>query len=130
MRAVRVLLLCGLGMLDAAGCDGGMTPPAVRTVTVTPGRPAQPDSTVPSESAMRSSSPARVFNTGNMESAIGRLLTDTYKLQDVGAVSCPGQQPVVDGSRFQCTVDVAGTTKHVTITVSGEDGNYKVGPPE
>ena len=127
MRAVRVLLLCGLGMLAAAGCDSGTPPPPVHTVTVTPNSPAEPG--VASSSAPSSSSAMRVFDSRVMASAVTRLLTTDYKVANVGAVSCPDRQPVADGSRFQCTVDIAGTTKHVPITVTGADGNYRVDPP-
>ncbi|MFD2468760.1 DUF4333 domain-containing protein [Amycolatopsis silviterrae] len=127
MRAVRVLLLCGLGILAAAGCDSGTPPPAVHTVTVTPSSPAQPG--VAPSSAPESSAAMRVFDSRAMASAVTRLLTTDYKMTDVGKVSCPDRQPVADGSRFQCTVDIAGTTKHVPITVTGADGKYKVDPP-
>ncbi|GAB3349753.1 DUF4333 domain-containing protein [Amycolatopsis echigonensis] len=128
MRAVRVLLLCGLGMLGAAGCDSGTPPPAVHTVTVTPSSSAQPSTAL--SSVPSSSSATRVFDSRAMASAVTRLLTTDYKLAHVGAVSCPDRQPVADGSRFQCTVDIAGTTKHVPITVTGADGNYRVDPPQ
>ncbi|WP_409180503.1 DUF4333 domain-containing protein [Amycolatopsis sp. VS8301801F10] len=128
MRAVRVLLLCGLGMLAAAGCDSGTPPAPVHTVTVTPNSPAQPG--VASSSAPSSSSAMRVFDSRVMASAVTRLLADDYKLANVGTVSCPDRQPVADGSRFQCTVDIAGTTKHVPITVTGADGKYRVDPPQ
>ncbi|ATY12208.1 DUF4333 domain-containing protein [Amycolatopsis sp. AA4] len=128
MRAVRVLLLCGLGMLAAAGCDSGTPAPPVHTVTVTPNSPAQPG--VASSSAPSSSSAMRVFDSRVMASAVTRLLTDDYKMANVGAVTCPDRQPVADGSRFQCTVDIAGKTKHVPITVTGADGNYRVDPPQ
>ncbi|WP_336158803.1 DUF4333 domain-containing protein [Amycolatopsis sp. VC5-11] len=130
MRAVRVLLLCGLGMLAAAGCDSGTPPPPARTVTVTPDSPAEPGVASSSAAAPSSSSAMRVFDSRVMATAVTRLLTTDYKLADVGAVSCPDRQPVADGSRFQCTVDIAGTTKHVPITVTGADGKYRVDPPQ
>ncbi|WP_063695844.1 DUF4333 domain-containing protein [Amycolatopsis orientalis] len=129
MRAVRVLLLCGLGMVAAAGCDNGTPPPPVRTVTVTPSSPAQQPG-VESSPAPSPTSAMRVFDSRMMASAVTRLLTDDYKMANVGAVSCPDRQPVADGSRFQCTVDIAGTTKHVPITVTGTDGKYRVDPPQ
>ncbi|WP_063739982.1 DUF4333 domain-containing protein [Amycolatopsis jejuensis] len=126
MRAVRVLLLCGMGLLGAAGCDSGTPPPVVQTVTVTPS--SSPAST--SAPVTRASEPARVFDARAMASAVTRILTTTYKLQHVGTVSCPDRQPVADGSQFQCTVDIGGTKKRVPITVTGTGGEYRVDAPQ
>jgi len=130
MRAVRVLLLCGIGLLAAAGCDSGTPAPAVRTVTVTP----SPSAPAPSSSLSSSSSgsavvPARVFDARTMEASVGRLLADTYKIANVGTIACPDRQPVADGTKFQCTATIAGAPKQVPITVTGATGEYKVDPP-
>jgi hypothetical protein len=49
--------------------------------------------------------------------------------QTVTAVSCPANQPVNAGDRFDCTVTVDGSQKKVTITVQDSTGDYEVGQP-
>ncbi|WP_020659705.1 DUF4333 domain-containing protein [Amycolatopsis benzoatilytica] len=128
MRAVG-LLLCGLGMLVVAGCDSATPAPSVQTVTVTPSA-SPPASSSPSSSGPSSGQPpARVFDARTMESSVRRLLAETYQVQGIGAVVCPDRQPVADGAKFQCTVDIAGARKHVPIAVTGTSGEYKVDPP-
>ena len=127
MRAVR-LLLCGTGLLALAGCGSGTPAPPAHTVTVTPSSSAPASSSL-SSGPPSSRLPARVFDARTMESSVRKLLLDTYKIANVGAVSCPPAQPVADGTKFQCTVDIAGAQKHVPIAVTGAAGEYKVDPP-
>ena len=58
-----------------------------------------------------------------------------YGIADVSNVSCPADQSVVKGTTFDCTADIDGESKTVTITVTGDEkndaekGNYTVGLP-
>ncbi|HWD02471.1 MAG TPA: DUF4333 domain-containing protein [Amycolatopsis sp.] len=129
MRTVAVLGLCGLGLLLATSCSTTPAPaPPVKTVTVTP-RTTPPPSGAGS-GAPRTTGPGRVFDAEAMDAAVAKILTGTYGLRDVGAVSCPDRQAVTDGSEFQCTVEIAGELKRVPITVTGTDGDYRVDPPK
>ncbi|GAA4534767.1 hypothetical protein GCM10023192_30290 [Amycolatopsis samaneae] len=58
-----------------------------------------------------------------------KILTETYKLKNVGEVGCPPGQPVTDGERFTCSVRIGGTAKEVPITVTGGEGQYRVDAP-
>jgi hypothetical protein len=118
MRAVRVLGLCVVGLLAAAGCDAGP-------------KPGQPERTTSGHSSPASSSapPVRVFDAKAMNDGVAKVLTESYGLHNLGEVTCPDRQPVADGNRFQCTVDVAGERKHVPITVTGTGGQYRVDAP-
>ncbi|OLT46748.1 hypothetical protein BJF85_15845 [Saccharomonospora sp. CUA-673] len=62
-----------------------------------------------------------------MNDDVHNVLVEHYRLDDVGAVSCPGNRPVEVESTFACYVEVAGEQRKVTITVTGEDGSYEVG---
>jgi hypothetical protein len=64
-----------------------------------------------------------------MQADVAKVLTDTYKLKDVGTVVCPANQVVKDGTAFTCTVPIAGKEKKVPITVTGSDGQYRVDAP-
>ncbi|MGW4486234.1 DUF4333 domain-containing protein [Amycolatopsis sp. NPDC004368] len=138
MRAVTVLGLCGLGLLLTTSCSPRADPAAsVTTVTVTPtpttsagGTPNSADGPGSSGATPASATgPGRVFDAKAMDTGVAKILTDTYKIADVGDVSCPDRQGVTDGSTFQCVVDIAGVPKHVPITVTGTDGDYTVDPP-
>lgn len=64
-----------------------------------------------------------------MQADVRKILTETYRLNEVGDVLCPSNQTVKDRSTFTCTVQVGGQGKTVTITVTGDDGRYEVGAP-
>ena len=71
----------------------------------------------------------QVFNNTQMQTDVQKLLTDTYKIEGVTAVSCPADQKVSDGAKFDCTATVGGKQQKVPITVKGDSGNYEVSPP-
>jgi hypothetical protein len=93
----------------------------VRTVTVAPTTASTPSPT--------STAVARVFDPAAMDSAVRKILTETYRFTDVGTVTCPSGRPVADGATFTCAVQIAGAAKQVPITVTGTDGRYRVDPP-
>lgn len=69
----------------------------------------------------------KVFDSAEMQSSVQQVLTESYRVEGVESVTCPSGQQVVVDSRFDCSVIVAGETKHVTITVKSVDGKYEVG---
>ncbi|WP_158847665.1 DUF4333 domain-containing protein [Saccharothrix deserti] len=88
------------------------TATVVSTVTATPQRPTR-----------------KAFRADVMERGVTGVLRDDYKIADVEAVECPRNQPVVPDTSFECTAQIGGRAKAVTITVMTEDGEYEVGQP-
>ena len=71
----------------------------------------------------------QVFNNTQMQTDVQKLLTETYKIDGITAVSCPADQKVTDGAKFECTATIGGKQQKVPITVKGDSGNYEVSPP-
>ncbi|MET8854229.1 DUF4333 domain-containing protein [Amycolatopsis sp. NPDC004625] len=71
----------------------------------------------------------QVFNNTQMQTDVQKLLTETYKIEGVTGVTCPAEQKVADGAKFECTATIAGKPQQVPITVKGDGGNYEVSPP-
>ncbi|MEC3979363.1 DUF4333 domain-containing protein [Amycolatopsis sp. H20-H5] len=70
-----------------------------------------------------------VFNNTQMQTDVQKVLTTDYKIEGVTGVTCPAEQEVKDGAKFECTATVAGKQQQVPITVKGTGGNYEVAPP-
>lgn len=108
--------LAALGTVLVTGCSGGAEPapgPLTDTSTSTGLGPAQ-----------------RIFDTIALQNGVKQVLTQSYQLADVGAVHCPSQQEVQVGISFDCTVELGGRTKSVTLTVKSADGTYEVSQPK
>ncbi|WP_037319774.1 DUF4333 domain-containing protein [Amycolatopsis orientalis] len=71
----------------------------------------------------------QVFNNTQMQTDVQKLLTETYQIPNVSAVSCPAGKEVKDGVKFTCTATIDGKPQEVPITVKGDTGNYEVSPP-
>lgn len=71
-----------------------------------------------------------VFDASSVQKGVEQTLTDSYGINGVSGVSCPGGQPVEPGSSFQCQVQVDGQSKTVTVTVKNAEGVYEVGHPK
>ncbi|MFJ9786898.1 DUF4333 domain-containing protein [Amycolatopsis sp. NPDC101161] len=71
----------------------------------------------------------QVFNNTQMQTDVQKLLTETYKIDGVTGVTCPADQKVEDGAKFECTATIAGKPTQIPITVKGDGGNYEVSPP-
>ena len=71
----------------------------------------------------------QVFNNTQMQTDVQKLLTETYKIDGVTGVTCPAEQKVQDGAKFDCTATIAGKPVQIPITVKGDGGNYEVSPP-
>ncbi|MFD5090129.1 DUF4333 domain-containing protein [Amycolatopsis thailandensis] len=71
----------------------------------------------------------QVFNNTQMQTDVQKLLTETYGIKEISAVTCPSGQEVKDGVKFTCTATIEGKPQEVPITVKGDSGNYEVSPP-
>ncbi len=98
------------------------------STTATPSGTAPPSA---GESARTGAAPVtKVFDEASMRRSVRSMLTDSYDLSDVASVTCPSEQPVEAGARFDCTAVVDGEPHLVPITVRDDDGRYEVGYPE
>lgn len=71
----------------------------------------------------------RVFDTAAVQQGVLSVLRDDYQL-DADLVTCPPGRMVTVGSRFSCSVQVAGVPRTVTVTVLSPDGRFEVGRPQ
>lgn len=67
------------------------------------------------------------------DDGVKSILVDHYKMTDVESVSCPADQEVKQGNKFQCKVKVGGEDPKeltVEITITDDEGQYQVALPE
>ncbi len=67
------------------------------------------------------------------EDGVKKILVNDYKVPNIQSVSCPADQEVKQGNKFQCTVKVGGNEPKdltVEITVTSNDGQYQVALPQ
>ncbi|WP_258348476.1 DUF4333 domain-containing protein [Saccharopolyspora gregorii] len=69
------------------------------------------------------------FDPESVQQGVAQTLRDSYHLGTVESVSCPAEQQVVPGNRFDCQVTLGGGTKPVSVTVRDASGTYEVGYP-
>jgi hypothetical protein len=77
----------------------------------------------------------KVFDQASLQGDDGvkRILVNDYKVENIESVSCPADQEVKQGNKFECTVKVGGDEPKeltVNITVTNDDGEYQVALPE
>lgn len=77
----------------------------------------------------------KVFDQAALQGDQGvkKVLENDYKVQNIESVSCPADQEVKQGNKFQCTVKTGGDDPKeltVQITVTSDDGQYQVALPE
>lgn len=65
----------------------------------------------------------------SLQDGVSRVLNENYGEPDVKNVSCPSGQPVENGTTFDCTVQVGGQPKKVTVRVLNDKPEYSVGAP-
>jgi hypothetical protein len=70
-----------------------------------------------------------VLDSEALRDGIATVLRDSYGEQSVGNVNCPEDQQITAGHTFDCTVDVAGKPKTVSIRVLNDKPQYEVGAP-
>lgn len=71
-----------------------------------------------------------VLDPQSVEQGVARVLRDSFGEHDVSNVQCPGGQQIEAGHTFECSVDISGRTKTVSIRVLNEKPEYEVGAPE
>jgi hypothetical protein len=75
----------------------------------------------------------KVFDERQVTAGVTSVLTGAaptgYGLTGVSDVSCPSGQEVKAGTSFQCTLNLNGAPKPVTVEVKNDDGLYQVNPP-
>ncbi|WP_227982440.1 DUF4333 domain-containing protein [Nocardia spumae] len=64
-----------------------------------------------------------------VQDGVQKVLKDSYGIDDVESVSCPSGQKVSVGGTFDCTLEVGGEQKKVTVKITKDDGTYEVGRP-
>jgi len=77
----------------------------------------------------------KVFDKAALEGDQGvkKVLVNDYKVEDIESVTCPADQEVKQGNKFQCKVKVGGNDPKeltVQITVTSDDGLYQVALPQ
>jgi hypothetical protein len=77
----------------------------------------------------------KVFDQAALQGDEGvkKVLVNDYKVENIESVSCPADQEVKQGNKFQCTVKQGGDDPKdltVQITVTSDDGEYQVALPE
>lgn len=70
-----------------------------------------------------------VLDPTSVEQGVVRVLRDSYGEHDVSAARCPANQEVTTGHTFECSVEVAGQTRTVTIRVLNDKPEFEVGTP-
>lgn len=70
-----------------------------------------------------------VFDAGSVQQGVQQTLRDSYHLGTVESVRCPAGQVVEPGRRFDCSVQLGGARKSVSVTVRDSSGIYEVGYP-
>lgn len=64
-----------------------------------------------------------------LQDGVSRVLGDSYGEPDVKNVECPSGRAAQNGTTFDCTVDVGGQPKKVTVRVLNDKPEYSVGAP-
>ncbi|PRX43980.1 uncharacterized protein DUF4333 [Prauserella shujinwangii] len=70
-----------------------------------------------------------VLDAGSVERGVAQVLRDSYGEHDVRAVQCPDGQPIETGHTFDCSVEVAGKPRTVSIRVLNDQPEFEVGAP-
>jgi hypothetical protein len=68
------------------------------------------------------------------DDGVKKILVDEYKVENVESVTCPADQEVKQGNKFDCQVKIGGDEpKEVTVTITvtnEENAEYQVSLPE
>lgn len=72
---------------------------------------------------------SKVFDTAAVQTGVQKILTDSYGVKDVTAVTCGRNIAVTAGNTFTCDATIAGKPARVPVRITSNDGNYEVGRP-
>ena len=63
------------------------------------------------------------------EAGVEEIVTGTYGASSVSDVSCPSGKSIEKGASFDCSLQVDGIARTVTLTFTDDDGTYEVSRP-
>jgi hypothetical protein len=73
--------------------------------------------------------PGNTLEQKSLQDGVSKVLTESYGEHDVRAVQCPDGQEIKTGITFDCSADVGGQPKKVTVRVLNTNPEYEVGAP-
>ncbi|WP_181777123.1 DUF4333 domain-containing protein [Amycolatopsis pittospori] len=65
----------------------------------------------------------------SVQDGVVRVLNESYGEPDVKNVQCPSGQPVENGTTFDCSIQLSGQQKKVTVRVLNTTPEFEVGAP-
>ncbi|AUI63324.1 DUF4333 domain-containing protein [Amycolatopsis sp. BJA-103] len=65
----------------------------------------------------------------SVQDGVVRVLNEHYGEPDVKNAECPSGQPVVNGTTFDCSIDLSGQRKKVTVRVLNTTPEFEIGAP-
>lgn len=71
-----------------------------------------------------------VLDKVSLQDGVTTVLSENFGEQDVRNAQCPENQEIKNGNTFECSVDVAGQPKKVTIRVLNDKPEFEVGAPK
>ncbi|RBM18439.1 hypothetical protein DI005_18835 [Prauserella sp. PE36] len=71
-----------------------------------------------------------VLDKQSLQEGVATTLRDSYGEHDVSGVECPANQRIETGHTFECSAEVAGQKRSVTIRVLNDKPEYEVGAPK
>ncbi|MDT7709657.1 MAG: hypothetical protein QOG20_5264 [Pseudonocardiales bacterium] len=72
---------------------------------------------------------SKVFDTAAVQSGVQKILTDSYGVQGVTAVTCGQDIAVTAGASFTCDATIDGQHVKVPVRITSSSGDYQVGRP-
>jgi len=72
---------------------------------------------------------SRVFDTAAVQAGVQKVLTDSYGVRGVTAVTCERNIAVTEGAAFTCDATINGQPAKIPVRITSSDGNYEVGRP-
>ncbi|WP_116041496.1 DUF4333 domain-containing protein [Amycolatopsis palatopharyngis] len=71
-----------------------------------------------------------VLDQQSLQYGVATVLRDSFGEHDVANARCPDGQPVRNGTTFECTVEISGEEKSVSIRVLNKKPEFEVGAPK
>jgi hypothetical protein len=65
----------------------------------------------------------------SLQNGVSKVLQENYGEHDVRDMSCPAGREIKTGTTFDCTAQVAGVPKQITVRVLNNAPEYEVGAP-